>query len=151
MRNLTPVLDLLVQLLPCDHVLRVDPDLRCLAPAASVSGDRTEVHLPALGIVLRRTRGVFDDDEVALVARLRPALAAVVREAASDPPSDGLTPREAQVLQRVLRGESNAEVGLALRISRRTVEKHLEHVYRKLEVAGRYEAIASARSSSTSP
>jgi len=151
MRDLTPVMDLLVRLLPCDHVLRVDTDLRSVAPAASVTADRTEVHLPVFGIVLRRTRGAFDDDEVALVARLRPALGAVVREATSVPTSDGLTPREAQVLEGVLRGASNGEIGLDLHISSRTVEKHLEHVYRKLEVAGRYAAIASARSSSTSP
>jgi DNA-binding CsgD family transcriptional regulator len=151
MRDLTPVLDLLVRLLPCDHVRRVDPGLGCVAPAASVTPDRTEVHLPTLGIVLHRTRGRFDDEEVALVARLRPALDAVVREATSAPPPDGLTPREAQVLQRVVRGASNGEIGLDLRISSRTVEKHLEHVYRKLGVSGRYGAIASARSSSTSP
>jgi DNA-binding CsgD family transcriptional regulator len=66
-------------------------------------------------------------------------------------PTEALTSREAQVLSLVRRGVSNGEIALALGISRRTVEKHLEHVYRKLGVAGRYEAIASARSSSTSP
>lgn len=151
MRDLTPVLDLLVRLLPCDHVLGIDADLRCVAPAASVTPDRTEVHLPALGIVLRRARGRFDDDEVALVARLSPALAAVVREATTVPRPDGLTSREAQVLQRVVCGATNGEIGLDLHISSRTVEKHLEHVYRKLGVSGRYGAMASARSSSTSP
>ena len=145
------VADVLVRLLPCDSVIVGELDLRGAAPAASVTPDRAEVHLPAFGIVLRRRARGFDDEEIALVARLRPALAAVARDAASLPRAEPLTPREAEVLRHVVRGESNAEVGLALRISRRTVEKHLEHVYRKLGVAGRYEALASARSSSTSP
>ena len=115
----------------------------CVAlPAARVDG---------VGIAFHRADHDFDDDELALVRRARPALAMAVRDAAVVAPQERLTRRESEVLRRVARGESNGEVGLALRISRRTVEKHLEHVYRKLEVAGRYEAIASARSSSTSP
>jgi DNA-binding CsgD family transcriptional regulator len=101
----------------------------------------------AVGIAFHRARRDFGDDEVALLRRVRPALACAVREG----PLAGLTRREAEILRRVARGASNGEVGLALGISRRTVEKHLEHAYRKLGVAGRYEAIASVRSSSTSP
>ena len=104
-----------------------------------------------VGIAFHRARRDFDDDEVAFLRRARPALATAVRDAVVAAPQDRLTRRESEVLRRVARGESNGEVGLALRVSRRTVEKHLEHVYRKLGVAGRYEAIASVRSSSTSP
>jgi DNA-binding CsgD family transcriptional regulator len=103
-----------------------------------------------VGIAFHRARRDFADEEVALLRRLRPTVACAVREAGAVPVA-GLTRREAEILRLVLRGESNGEIGLALRISRRTVEKHLEHVYRKLGVAGRYEAIASARSSSMSP
>jgi DNA-binding CsgD family transcriptional regulator len=104
-----------------------------------------------VGIAFHRADRDFDDDELAFLRHARPALATAVRDAAAVAPHGRLTRRESEVLRRVARGESNGEVGLALRISRRTVEKHLEHVYRKLEVAGRYEAIASARSSSVSP
>jgi DNA-binding CsgD family transcriptional regulator len=104
----------------------------------------------AVGIAFHRSRRDFDDDEVALLRRVRPALACAVREAGAAPLA-GLTRREAEILRRVARGDANGQVGLALGISRRTVEKHLEHVYRKLGVAGRYEATASARSSSTRP
>ncbi|MEA2177629.1 MAG: hypothetical protein QOG77_926 [Solirubrobacteraceae bacterium] len=62
-----------------------------------------------------------------------------------------LTRREREVLELVVSGASNGEVGLALRISPRTVEKHLEHVYRKLGVAGRYAAMGYAHSSSVRP
>ena len=92
------------------------------------------------------------EDERALLARVRPALAVAARRAtATTGIPIALTAREAQILGLIERGATNAEIGLALHISRRTVEKHLEHAYRKLGVAGRYEAIASARSSSTSP
>ena len=105
----------------------------------------------AIGIAFHRARHDFDDGDMALLRRARPALGTVVRDAAVFVPPGDLTAREAEILRRVARGDSNGEVGLALRISRRTVEKHLEHVYRKLGLAGRYEAIASSRSSSTRP
>jgi DNA-binding CsgD family transcriptional regulator len=104
-----------------------------------------------VGIAFHRATRDFDDDELAFVRRARPALAMAVRDAAVVAPQDRLTRRESEVLRRVARGESNGEVGLALRISRRTVEKHLEHVYRKLGVTGRFAAMGYARSSSASP
>ncbi len=56
----------------------------------------------------------------------------------------GLTRREADVLLWIVRGQSNAEIGASLRISPRTVKKHLEHVYRKLGVKTRLAAAARA-------
>jgi DNA-binding CsgD family transcriptional regulator len=49
----------------------------------------------------------------------------------------GLTGREAEVLVLVARGRSNRDAGAILGISNRTVQKHLENVYRKLGVSGR--------------
>ena len=72
-----------------------------------------------------------------------------MRDQASAP--DVLTTREREVLRLVARGATNCEIGLELRISTRTVEKHLEHVYRKLGLTGRYAAMAYERSSSVSP
>jgi DNA-binding NarL/FixJ family response regulator len=66
-------------------------------------------------------------------------------------PAGLLTAREWEVLRLVARGATNCEIALQLRISPRTVEKHLEHVYRKLEVPGRFAAMGYARSSSVSP
>jgi DNA-binding CsgD family transcriptional regulator len=56
----------------------------------------------------------------------------------------GLTPREAEVLAWVARGKTDAEIGLLLGISPRTVDKHLENVFRKLEVSSRAAAVARA-------
>jgi len=56
----------------------------------------------------------------------------------------GLTRREAEVLAAQLRGSSTSEVGAQFGMRRRTVEKHLEHIYRKLAVNSRTGAIAQA-------
>jgi DNA-binding NarL/FixJ family response regulator len=56
----------------------------------------------------------------------------------------GLTAREVQVLQSVVEGKTNQEIGLTLGISEKTVEKHLEGIFSKLNVASRVEAAVYA-------
>jgi DNA-binding NarL/FixJ family response regulator len=58
--------------------------------------------------------------------------------------SNQLTGREKRVLQGVLAGKTNKEIGLELNISEKTVEKHLETIYPKLGVASRVEAAVYA-------
>jgi DNA-binding NarL/FixJ family response regulator len=55
-----------------------------------------------------------------------------------------LTEREMEVLRLVAKGKTNREIGLALEISEKTVEKHLEGVFAKLGVASRVEAAVRA-------
>ncbi len=55
--------------------------------------------------------------------------------------SDGLSKRERAVLSWLAHGLSNKEIGLALSISPRTVQKHLQRVYQHLGVQTRVEAI----------
>lgn len=49
----------------------------------------------------------------------------------------GLTPREAEVLYWLAEGKTNPEIATILDSSRRTVEKHVEHILRKLGVENR--------------
>lgn len=56
----------------------------------------------------------------------------------------GLTPRQQQVLRLVAGGLTDAVIGRRLGCSSRTVDKHLEHIYRKLGVSCRTAAIAAA-------
>ncbi|PWB78377.1 MAG: hypothetical protein C3F08_08720 [Candidatus Methylomirabilota bacterium] len=49
----------------------------------------------------------------------------------------GLTQREAEVLTWVSDGKTNAEIGMVLGTSPRTVQKHLEHIFVKLRVETR--------------
>lgn len=56
-----------------------------------------------------------------------------------------LTTREAQILALVADGKSNRDIAEHLLISRYTVECHITHIYRKLEVSSRTKAINEAR------
>ena len=47
------------------------------------------------------------------------------------------TPRELEILQLVLMGKSNKAIAVELCISKKTVEFHLDHIYRKLGVSSR--------------
>ncbi len=58
--------------------------------------------------------------------------------------STALTGREMDVLRLVVEGKTNQEIALALGISDKTVEKHLEGVFAKLGVASRVEAAVHA-------
>lgn len=56
----------------------------------------------------------------------------------------GLSSREAEVLAWVAQGKSDADIGAILRLSPRTVAKHLEHIYDRLGVENRSAATALA-------
>ena len=49
----------------------------------------------------------------------------------------GLTPKEAVVLSWMAQGKRDSEIATLVGSSRRTVEKHLEHIYAKLKVKSR--------------
>jgi DNA-binding NarL/FixJ family response regulator len=55
-----------------------------------------------------------------------------------------LSPREIEVLQGVVAGKTNQEIGFDLGISDKTVEKHLDSIFTKLKVASRVEAAVMA-------
>ena len=56
----------------------------------------------------------------------------------------GLTRREAQVLNFVAMGKTNAEIGIILGTSRRTVEKHVARILCELRVETRTAAAVAA-------
>jgi two-component system response regulator DegU len=57
---------------------------------------------------------------------------------------NGLTGRELEVLRLVALGKTNAEIGFLLGISEKTVEKHLDMIFRRMGVASRVEAAVKA-------
>jgi DNA-binding CsgD family transcriptional regulator len=57
--------------------------------------------------------------------------------------ADSLTPSERRIAEMVVEGGSNAEVAQALFVTVKTVEMHLTHIYRKLDVSGRPELPAA--------
>ncbi len=60
-------------------------------------------------------------------------------------PPTRLSKRETDVLQHLVYGASNAEIGAALYLSTHTVKQHTSAVYRKLGVRNRTEAASHAR------
>jgi DNA-binding NarL/FixJ family response regulator len=55
-----------------------------------------------------------------------------------------LTPRELDVLRYVVEGKTNGEIGMSLGISEKTIEKHLDTIFRKLGVVSRVQAAVLA-------
>ena len=80
-----------------------------------------------------------------LLARLQPPRS--VQAAASAPPlpPSPLSPRETEVLEMIVSGQSLAEIGAAMYISPLTVKSHVQNIYRKLEARSRQQAIQRAR------
>lgn len=125
--------------LGADHVLAA-----ALAPASPGS--------PHVCVSLSRARRDFPEAAVDVLTWLQPLLTRrVARLAAEDAlPSAGpelppLTTRQEQVLRLVADGLTDAAIGRHLGCSPRTVDKHLEHIYRRLGVSSRITAVAAAR------
>jgi DNA-binding NarL/FixJ family response regulator len=55
-----------------------------------------------------------------------------------------LTAREEQVLKLIANGLSNREISCNLAISESTVENHIHHIYTKLGISNRAQAVAYA-------
>jgi LuxR family maltose regulon positive regulatory protein len=58
---------------------------------------------------------------------------------------DPLSERELEVLRLIAAGKRNKEIAAALTVSLNTVKKHTSHIYEKLGVDGRTQAVARAR------
>lgn len=97
----------------------------------------------------------FDDDDLRLASYVQRSLVTLDRQtrvlgvgngSVAPPRADlGLTGREVAVLQLLSDGLSARQTAHRLACSPRTVEKHLQHSYRKLEVSDRVNAIRVAR------
>jgi DNA-binding NarL/FixJ family response regulator len=59
-------------------------------------------------------------------------------------PSDGLTPREVEVLRLVAAGHTNRVIARELVLSEKTVARHLSNIYTKLAIRSRAAATAYA-------
>lgn len=58
---------------------------------------------------------------------------------------EALSEREQQVLQLLAQGYANKQIALVLVVSNQTIHQHLKHIYDKLDVHSRTEAIVRAR------
>ncbi len=113
---------------------------RILATAALFQTKREpRPHRPALGAAEATT---FLREEVR-AGRLDPGVVDAVLRASGErvrrrqPGPAGLTAREIEVLQCLVRGQSNREIAKTLVISPKTVGNHVEHVYTKIGARNR--------------
>ena len=68
----------------------------------------------------------------------------IKRIISQDPPIAPLSPRQAEILQSIVRGLSNPDIAKQLGISLDMVKEHTEALFQKLGVANRPEAVAIA-------
>jgi DNA-binding NarL/FixJ family response regulator len=93
--------------------------------------------------MLFRSATGFTEDERQVLALLRPHLAGVLRR--HEPVrADRLTDRHWELLRLVAAGHTNSQIATALHLSPHTVRTHLEHVYARLQVRSRAEAVTYA-------
>ena len=84
------------------------------------------------------------------LGRLAGRCAELLGDASPNPwAGEGVTDREADVLRLVIAGLANKEIAAALRLSPRTVEKHVENLLRKTGVRSRTELAVTSRHLST--
>ncbi|HET7030594.1 MAG TPA: response regulator transcription factor [Candidatus Limnocylindrales bacterium] len=107
-------------------------------------------------VAVARACGALGDEEAARLelgaARsvfvelgARAALAEVDALLATEPAAPGgLSPRELEVLAHLAAGSTNRQIGAALGISERTVDRHVSNLYTKLDVSSRAAATAFA-------
>jgi DNA-binding CsgD family transcriptional regulator len=95
-----------------------------------------------VSFVLNRARRDFSDRERALLDLLRPDLERLYRRSRA---VAALSVRESEVLHWLAQGKSDLQIGAILRISPRTVQKHLQNLYVKLGVENRTAAAMRAR------
>ncbi|HZR54378.1 MAG TPA: helix-turn-helix transcriptional regulator [Streptosporangiaceae bacterium] len=112
-----------------------------------------------IGIAFNRARSDFSEDDRALLNVLRCPLSTALERArerqrareclatASLSVLGGLTDREIDVLRLAALGRTNTAIAHALDVSPRTVAKHLQHIYRKLNVTSRASAVFTALAS----
>jgi DNA-binding CsgD family transcriptional regulator len=120
-------------------------------------------HQRLMAIALSRRERDYSDEERELLTLARPHLIQAYRNALdftdralkseSTPeigPAErglealGLTPAQARVLRRIATGTSTATIANELQIAQRTVHKHLQRIYEKLDVSDRSAAAAQA-------
>jgi DNA-binding NarL/FixJ family response regulator len=57
---------------------------------------------------------------------------------------DGLTAREVEILKLIAGGQANKQIAFTLKISEKTVRNHISHIYEKLQIYDRAQAVLYA-------
>jgi DNA-binding CsgD family transcriptional regulator len=103
-------------------------------------------HLRTLRLVFHRGPGPdFSERDRALLGLLRPHLHQAYLDAERRRhPAPQLTARQQELLRLVAAGHTNAQIARRLGVTEKTVGKHLENIYARLQVSSRTAAVARA-------
>lgn len=93
--------------------------------------------------IVRAIREVMDGGSP-MNARVARKVMAYFRETPQNIPDYRLTTREKEILARLTEGDSTKMIAKTLYISEQTVGNHIRHIYEKLQVHSRGEAVAKA-------
>jgi transcriptional regulator EpsA len=97
-----------------------------------------EILLPYIDTALRRVAPLSPPSvAVSFLSQEEPGMGEA--EAGED---YGLSKREAEIMDWVRMGKTNAEIGSILSISSFTVKNHLQHIFKKLDVYNRMQAVS---------
>jgi DNA-binding CsgD family transcriptional regulator len=130
------------------HIMGIDPEHEA-ADLVTTEGNKPMSDSKLVSVIPRTETLGSKDREVASFVASR--LSGWDTRSAGDDSSqlsgrDGLTPRERDVLVMISQGLSNKRIARALDISPETVKSHVKHIFSKLEVSTRTEAVFRALS-----
>jgi len=108
--------------------------------ASGAAGYLMKEEVPAY--IVEAVRGVARGEQGWVSRRVAAQMATWTRQ--DQPVNKKLSGREREVLALVVQAKTNQEIGQALGISEKTVEKHLEAIFGKLGVTSRVEAAVRA-------
>lgn len=97
--------------------------------------------------LIEAVRAVYNGESVlhpAIARKVLNRFAPTARENMKQKPVQMLSEREMEVLKLAARGLSNQEIAAGLYLSLRTVQAHLGHIFNKLQVSSRTEAVVHA-------
>jgi two-component system response regulator DevR len=140
----------------CRDIRSSHPDIRCLILTSYDDDDAlfAAVMAGASGYLLKEIRGSSLIDGIRQVNGGRSLLDPSVTERVmhrlrvgneQDPRLAGLTAREREILDLIARGHGNPEIAKRLFLSPKTVRNHISHIFSKLQIADRAQAIVRAR------
>lgn len=93
--------------------------------------------------IIQAVRDVYEGKS-AIQQAIAQKIVAFVTQQKNDAPVEALTDREMEVLASLARGLTNKAIAIQLGISDRTVQGHIAHIFRKMGVSNRTEAVIRA-------